>query len=901
MKNNKAFTIVELVIVLAVVAILAAVLIPTFARVIRNANISKDTQLIRNLNTALVADRASSNNRNHRNMSEAIAAVESIGYKADNIAPSVDGNEILWDQQNDAFCYLNGDMLEYVPESIAENPLTWGTSPSHLLWKIYDKMPDQQTFSIYWNGTGETDFEVNVGFDVGKADGIASVTYTGVSPAKEDVLLRTNSDSTALNVTVFNDTTTCDTVKHYDSAGIVTIYDAGNNSYHEFGNVTRINANSGHVVIEEGGSVITVVSFDGDLVVLDNNGGEITNAYGASDTTNTGNVALEPFVGEEAALELVTTLNQILSGSTHNTMSDALTAVEAAGYSIARIRATAEDNILWDQVHDVFCYLDANTVKYAAEVSGALDAGDYRLWKIYSSMPSTQTYSIYWIGSGVSTFEVSVGFDAGKKASAITVKYVGGESAKDDVMIRTIGGTLVLNNANDTIKHYGMAEAVFYRSVGENKYVKYATVYAEVDPEMRWGAKFAGTAKRTAYYRLSTKKNYRFLRGTVIQIVGDGCDFNIVNTTSDSSENTGSASVSDSFFVGGKNEWKNNGAALQILEDGYYGMQFRHTNADSTNYQSVDDIILEDVIRISYMPETTYNNSKVSKVSSVISGAEDQVYGYFNLEEVHGDSFFPDSSQDGFIYDEKVYVSNSGDNTVKIVSLSDGTLSGSIAYDTWSTNKVHGNSVHLRTVGSQHYIYSNIYNSYANSTDKRMGECCVYETDLNSTSTLVQIIKISFINDSDKWPQPSQQQNNDERPYGNFVIDEQNDLLYVYVMDIHNNVTKWFKFNLPDPTASNSEGNVYYLYYADVLDSWTTTYMNKMQGVTIANGLIYSLEGLSGAPGIRVIDPDLKKELVYIGVDRLDAYKSEPEFISYYNGNLYYGCGSHKLYKLIIK
>ena len=50
MKNNKkrGFTIVELVIVIAVIAILAAVLIPTFSNVIAKANESKAMQEARN-------------------------------------------------------------------------------------------------------------------------------------------------------------------------------------------------------------------------------------------------------------------------------------------------------------------------------------------------------------------------------------------------------------------------------------------------------------------------------------------------------------------------------------------------------------------------------------------------------------------------------------------------------------------------------------------------------------------------------------------------------------------------------------------------------------------------------------------------------------------------------------
>ena len=51
--TKKGFTIVELVIVIAIIAILAAVLIPTFASLIAKANLSNDQQAIRNMNTSL--------------------------------------------------------------------------------------------------------------------------------------------------------------------------------------------------------------------------------------------------------------------------------------------------------------------------------------------------------------------------------------------------------------------------------------------------------------------------------------------------------------------------------------------------------------------------------------------------------------------------------------------------------------------------------------------------------------------------------------------------------------------------------------------------------------------------------------------------------------------------------
>ena len=56
--NKKGFTIVELVIVIAVIAILSAVLIPTFSNVIANANKTAALQEARNNYTEYVAEAA---------------------------------------------------------------------------------------------------------------------------------------------------------------------------------------------------------------------------------------------------------------------------------------------------------------------------------------------------------------------------------------------------------------------------------------------------------------------------------------------------------------------------------------------------------------------------------------------------------------------------------------------------------------------------------------------------------------------------------------------------------------------------------------------------------------------------------------------------------------------------
>lgn len=54
-RNKKGFTIVELVIVIAVIAILAAVLIPTFSNLVEKANNSADMQEARNVYSEYLA------------------------------------------------------------------------------------------------------------------------------------------------------------------------------------------------------------------------------------------------------------------------------------------------------------------------------------------------------------------------------------------------------------------------------------------------------------------------------------------------------------------------------------------------------------------------------------------------------------------------------------------------------------------------------------------------------------------------------------------------------------------------------------------------------------------------------------------------------------------------------
>ena len=92
--NKKGFTIVELVIVIAVIAILAAVLIPTFAGIIKKANLSADQQAVRQMNVALATASAE---KAPANIDDATKILVDAGYNADKtLVPVTSNHSFYW-------------------------------------------------------------------------------------------------------------------------------------------------------------------------------------------------------------------------------------------------------------------------------------------------------------------------------------------------------------------------------------------------------------------------------------------------------------------------------------------------------------------------------------------------------------------------------------------------------------------------------------------------------------------------------------------------------------------------------------------------------------------------------------------------------------------------------------
>lgn len=297
-KNRKGFTIVELVIVIAVIAILAAVLIPTFASLIAKANVSADTQLVKNLNTALLTEKAGG--ENNKTMYDALMMVKNAGYDIDTIV-SKSGNNIAWDSANDRFVLIDSEKNTFIyPTESGANAQNIGDDAVKY-FVIYKDLPtkENQKYSIYLskNANVNAPAEVKVGFDAGENEGVTAVTYTGATTA-QTVIIRTNSYKTVLTI---NDTTDS-TINHYDKCGKLVAEKLSVNSYHEFGSLAFAEISSGRVVAEAGSTINVAYVKSESAYVQEKDGGVIGAAYASSKAVKDASAASDGSNGAKKAL-----------------------------------------------------------------------------------------------------------------------------------------------------------------------------------------------------------------------------------------------------------------------------------------------------------------------------------------------------------------------------------------------------------------------------------------------------------------------------------------------------------------------------------------------------------------------------------------------------------------------
>lgn len=97
-QRRKGFTIVELVVVIAVIGILAAVLIPTFSGLVQRANLSADQVAVKNMNTVITTSSILEGDLEDYTVVRRV--LDEAGFNADNLVPTAKDHKFYWNKKH---------------------------------------------------------------------------------------------------------------------------------------------------------------------------------------------------------------------------------------------------------------------------------------------------------------------------------------------------------------------------------------------------------------------------------------------------------------------------------------------------------------------------------------------------------------------------------------------------------------------------------------------------------------------------------------------------------------------------------------------------------------------------------------------------------------------------------
>jgi len=293
-KLKKAFTLTELVIVIAVIAILAAVLIPTYTSLVRKANISADTQLAKNMNN-LISDQTT--------MDGVIDTLAENGYGIGKLNPTTEGHRFLWDETSKQIIFVdNNYKIVYKAKDINLDEAN--------LWLTVKKPSEVVTtkkfnLNYYLTQDSSKNFTLTTISDFDTGDNVLSGNLT----------INSTADGEATIDGTFNGTVTINTpnadIEQFGSVKTLDVTAVADNSLEVNGFVDALNLTAGKVDMQTSAYVKTMTVKSENAKVV--NGGIIENitkdaGINAVDFTNNGGMV----VTNTAGVTNPTTSNYVL-------------------------------------------------------------------------------------------------------------------------------------------------------------------------------------------------------------------------------------------------------------------------------------------------------------------------------------------------------------------------------------------------------------------------------------------------------------------------------------------------------------------------------------------------------------------------------------------------------------
>lgn len=432
--SKRGFTIVELVIVIAIIAILAAVLIPTFSSLVQSAQMASDTSLITNLNKELAM--AEAKDGKNATMSDVIKDLEDAGYSLALITPTAEGCYIAWDADTDRVVYMDSEFKILYPKENKGETLANAWQIAHNKEQLEKYVASGKTFNVYLaSGFDATELVVSYGIDVGDNTGITKLSYVNTSGSAKNVVIRTNGGKLEINAPL-------DTVHHYNTVNNVVITAVASESYHENGVVLgNISVAQGRVEVAESAKVGTVL-VTGNGVKIDTKNDNLKIVVLENVETKP-NVNGKEFTDEgESKAVLVSNFDDLKK------------AIYSGATAVLTANITTSNKI----------FLKDSTMKNGAR-SGAINLNGYSLTYTSTSTNATQKYFIAITDELQLTIEGTGKIETTKAASIFSVRNAkliinDGEFASkaNDPSSSLIAvdasenGTIVINNGKFTAK-----------------------------------------------------------------------------------------------------------------------------------------------------------------------------------------------------------------------------------------------------------------------------------------------------------------------------------------------------------------------------------------------------------------------------------------------------------------